>query len=325
MVRNGAHVAPECCSRWGRNGAHNEPEWVLTMGRNTQITANKSILVRLEFFIKLVEYFGLISLPHILNKLGFNPFIFSSYSQVVAELYEHLDSYFRSFFSTLTIGGLSVLLSIVFGVTFGVLAAFISARFGYYFETAVKLIWSIPLIAFAVFLHLFIRSDQLFVVITGVFLGVFPVLSYSYRKSIEQHDGIQSLVASFNLGRVAEFRFFRLPEVLRSLVVPLAQSVPLTFIGVTMGEYTVGGVAGSDYVGLGSDFKFGMDHSIFPKVYISISLMMFLIFFSGELFEFLSSVRVMRGGKGSVRRAWIKKFLSGSAPGPVQGTAEAKD
>ncbi len=36
MVRNGAHVAPECCSRWGRNGAHNEPEWVLTMGRNTQ-------------------------------------------------------------------------------------------------------------------------------------------------------------------------------------------------------------------------------------------------------------------------------------------------
>jgi len=33
--RNGAHDAPEWCSRWGRNGAHNEPEWVLTMGRNT--------------------------------------------------------------------------------------------------------------------------------------------------------------------------------------------------------------------------------------------------------------------------------------------------
>jgi hypothetical protein len=59
-----------------------------------------------------------------------------------------------------------------------------------------------------------------------------------------------------------------------------------------MGEYTVGGAIGADYLGLGSDFKFGMVNSIFPKVYISISLMIFLVFFSGELFELLSSVKV---------------------------------
>lgn len=266
--------------------------------KSLKISTGRFSFARIKFLLKVFEFIGIISIPHILNTLGFDPFIFSSYPAVVGELYENFGQYGRSFLSTSIIGGFAVFVSILFGVGLGVLAGYFS-RLGFFFETLVKLIWSIPLIAFAVFLHLFIKSDYFYVVLTGVFLGAFPIVSFTYRKCIEPNEGIQSLVASFNLSRVVEFRYFRCPEVLRSLVVPLAQSVPLTFIGVTMGEFTVGGAAGADYVGLGSDFKFGMVNSIFPKVYISIFLMIFLVFFSGELFEFLSSIKVKGSDKST--------------------------
>ena len=154
-----------------------------------------------------------------------------------------------------------------------------------------KFIWSIPLIAVAVYLNIFIRSSNVFIIITGLFLGIFPILSSSYRKSIEQNDGILSMVASFNLSKRKEFWHFRLREVMNNLVKPLAQSVPLAYIGVTMGEYTVGRVAGSNDFGLGSDFQFAMQYSKFPKVYVSIILMMFLVFISGEVFEIVAEYK----------------------------------
>ena len=251
-----------------------------------------------KLVFKIFEFIGIISIPQILNTCGFDPFIFSSYAAIIKEFYANLGQYLSSFVSTFIIGSFAVAISIIIGVGLGVLAGYYS-RLGFYFEIFVKLIWSIPLIAFAVFLHLFINSDYLYVILTGVFLGSFPIVSYTYRKCIEHNDGIQSLIASFNLSRRIEFRYFRFPEVIRSLVLPLAQSVPLTFIGVTMGEYTVGGAAGADYVGLGADFKFGMVNSIFPKVYISIALMILLVFFSGELFEFFSSIKVKVSNKFS--------------------------
>ena len=49
-----------------------------------------------------------------------------------------------------------------------------------------------------------------------------------------------------------------------------------------MGEFTVGGVAGTNSYGLGSDFQYGMNNTQYEVVYVSIIFMVFLVYASGE-------------------------------------------
>ena len=246
--------------------------------------------MRLKYAFKFIGFFGFLSIPHILNKMGIKPMIFCTWDEIAAEFWTNLGHHLLSLWTTFYIGALSILISIILGVLLGMLFGYFNKFLGF-FETVMKFIWSIPLIAVAVYLNIFINSTVVFVIITGVFLGVFPILSQSYQKCIEPNDGILSMVASFNLSKREEFWHFRFREVVIHLVVPLAQSVPLAYIGVTMGEYTVGRVAGTDAFGLGSDFQFAMQYSKFPNVYVSIILMMFLVYVSGEFFEIIITYR----------------------------------
>lgn len=239
---------------------------------------------RLRHILTFLSIFGLFSIPQILNLLGLNPTVFSSYADIVDEFYTNFSKYLECITTTFFIGILATLISIALGCGIGMIIAYFS-RFLGFFENLMKFIWSIPLIVVAVFLHLFISSETIYIIITGVFLGLFPILSFTYKKCLEEDDRINNIAASFNLCKYQEFKFFRLSEVLRNLNIPLAQSVPLTFIGITMGEWTVGGAVNSIYNGLGTEFRFGMDKTQFPKVYVAMLLMMCLVYFSGVVFE----------------------------------------
>lgn len=246
--------------------------------------------MRFRLSLKFIGFFGFLSIPHILNKLGANPEIFINWDKIAKEFWTNTEHHLLSLWSTFSIGAVSVVISLLLGICLGLLFAYYNRWLGF-FETVMKFIWSIPLIVVAVYLNIFIDNTNYYIIITGVFLGIFPILSFVYHKAAEKDEGIVSLVASFNLSKRSEFRHFRLREIWQNLAIPLAQSIPLTYIGVTMGEYTVGRVAGTTDYGLGSDFQFGMQYTNFEKVYVAIILMVFLVFLSGEIFEFLSRVR----------------------------------
>ena len=241
-------------------------------------------LFRLRFILKLIGFFGFLSIPHILNKIGIKPELFRTWDQIATEFWKNNTHYLLSLLTTFYIGGLAIIISILIGISFGILFSYKDRWLGY-FESVSKFIWSIPLIVVAVYLNIFINIPIIYIIITGVFLGHFQILSYTYKKGNEDNEGILSLVASFNLSKKNEFRHFRIREIIKNLNIPLAQSVPLSYIGVTMGEYTYGRVAGSDEYGLGIDFQYGMQYSKFEIVYVSIILMVFLVFISGEIFE----------------------------------------
>jgi len=243
---------------------------------------------KLRFILKFLGFFGFLSIPHILNRLGANPELFKTWDQIGAEFWKNLGHHLVSLWTTFYIGAFAIIISLILGVTLGLLFSYYNKWMGY-FETITKFIWSIPLIALAVYLNVFIDSIFVYIVTTGVFLGVFPILSFTYKKANEQDDGIISICASFNLSKYQEYKHLRVREVFKTLVFPLAQSVPLTYIGVTMGEYTVGRVSGTDEFGLGSDFQYAMQYSKFEKVYVAIILMVFLVFVTGEIFEFFAS------------------------------------
>lgn len=245
---------------------------------------------RIKYILTFLSLIGLISIPQILQWLGFEPFIFSSWQQMVTELWSNLNHYLYSFWTTLWVGVVAIITSLAIGVPIGILIGYQDKWLGF-FETTMKFVWSIPLIAVAVFLHVLLPSSKelLYIVINGVFLGTFPILSFTYRKCIEKDERILNMVASFNLTKFQEFQYFRLNEVWKNLVIPMTQSVPLTYIGITMGEYMVGGGVNNNYFGLGSELKVGLsiEHN-FAKVYVVMALMMTLVFTSGVIFEELT-------------------------------------
>jgi ABC-type nitrate/sulfonate/bicarbonate transport system permease component len=243
---------------------------------------------RIRLIFKFVGFFGFLSIPHIANKLGANPQLFITWDGICKEFWMNLNHHLQSLMTTFYMGAISIIISIVFGTTLGIVFSYFNKWIGY-FEALAKFIWSVPLIAVAVYLNIFIKNQNLYIVITGVFLGIFPIISFVFKKANEPNEGILSLAASFNLTKYEEYKYLRAREVIRNLVFPLAQSVPLAYIGVTMGEFTWGRTAGSSNSGLGSDFQFAMQYSRFEKVYVAIILMVFLVYITGEIFEILAS------------------------------------
>ena len=237
-----------------------------------------------KFLFKFVSLLGFMSFPHFMNYLGYNDTVFCKWDKVIDEFWTKLPEYTMSLWTTFYIGVIAIFISILLGVTLGLIIAYFDKWIGG-FETVLKFIWSIPLIVVAVYFNIFISNAETYIILMGVFLGIFPIISFAYRKSLEKHDGILSLVATFNLTKIQEFRHLRLREIFNNLSLPLAQSVPLTYIGVTMGEFQFGKTAGHEVYRLGSQFQFAMNYSLFPKMYVTIFLMMFLVFFSGAIFE----------------------------------------
>lgn len=245
---------------------------------------------RLNHVLKMAGFLGFLSIPHLANKFGANQDLFLTWDKTIAEFLSDPQHYLLSLLSTFAVGAVAVAISTVIGVIFGLLFAYFQKWLGF-METVMKFVWSVPLIVVAVYLNIFIDDPIVFVIITGVFLGVFPIISFVYHKAIEPNDGILSLVATFNMSKRAEFLHLRTREIFKNISVSLDQSIPLTYIGVTMGEFTVGGVAGTNSYGLGSDFQYGMHNTRYEIVYVSIILMVFLVYASGEASIIPSKVR----------------------------------
>lgn len=66
----------------------------------------------------------------------------------------------------------------------------------------------------------------------------------------------------------------------------LSQSLPLCFIGETMGEYTSAKIS-TFSVGLGGILRYAQNYSNYTRLWLSIILMMLLVFSSGEIIRIL--------------------------------------
>lgn len=248
---------------------------------------------RAKLFLTFLSLIGLFSIPQLLAIFGFDPFYKSSYDNVYFELRDNIGSYLYAFSTTLITGALSVILSVIFGIFVGIIIGYYDKYLGF-FENVSKFIWSLPLIAVANYLNIIGLSGFMFSIVTGVFLGVFPIISYSYRKCIDIDDKIINMVASFNLSKKQEFFYFRIPEVLKSnnINAVLAQSVPLAYIGVTMGEWLVSNPIFSQGEGLGSIFRTAINNGRYDKVYVTMFLMMALVYSTGIIAESLPKLRL---------------------------------
>jgi ABC-type nitrate/sulfonate/bicarbonate transport system permease component len=241
---------------------------------------------RLKPVLTLLSLVGLWHLPKVLDAFGINVFFRSHYDNIDHEFWHNTNTYLLAFATSLTTGAIAILISIVFGVAFGILIGYFDRYLGF-FENVTKFVWSLPLIAVASYLNLLGLSTTVYSVVTGFFLGVFPVISYAYRKCIEKDEKILNMVASFNLSKNNEFKYFRIPEVLNTSNInsALAQSVPLAYIGVTMGEWLVSDPIFSKYSGLGTIFHKAMIDGRYDRVYVTMFLMMALVYSTGVLAE----------------------------------------
>lgn len=241
---------------------------------------------RLKLVLTLFSLVGLYSLPQILDAFGINVFYRSRFDNVYSEFWNNAKSYLLAFATSSVTGAIAIVISIILGVAFGILIGYFDRYLGF-FENITKFIWSLPLIAVANYLSLLGLSTSIYSIVTGVFLGIFPIISYTYRKCIEKDEKILNMVASFNLSKGKEFRFFRVPEILNTNNInsALAQSVPLAYIGVTMGEWLVSDPIFSKYSGLGTIFHKAMIDGRYDKVYVTMFLMMALVYSTGVIAE----------------------------------------
>ena len=179
-------------------------------------------------------------------------------------------------------GGFSLIaagLSVVLGTAVGVTAAYLRL---WSIDKWAQLIWSIPLIAIATYLLLAVGFGWAYGLSLALFLGFFPIEKHVFDVCTSHAEGVSSIAASFGLSRRQEFFRLRLPTALRSLGTPLSQSLPLCFIGETMGEYTAGQISQFS-IGLGGLLRFAQSFSDYPQLWLSIILMMLLVFCSGQL------------------------------------------
>jgi ABC-type nitrate/sulfonate/bicarbonate transport system permease component len=165
------------------------------------------------------------------------------------------------------------------GVLLGVVTSFLKL---WSIDRWAQLIWSIPMIAIAVYLSITVGIGWLYGISLAVFLGFYPIEKYTFDFCSTKAEGVTCLCAAFNLTRYEEFRHIRIPSVLRSLGTSLSQTLPLCFIGETMGEYTSAKIS-SFSVGLGGYLRYAQNYSNYKEIWLSIVCMMLLVFASGEL------------------------------------------
>jgi ABC-type nitrate/sulfonate/bicarbonate transport system permease component len=152
-----------------------------------------------------------------------------------------------------------------------------------------KLFWSIPLVAISTYFVLVIGLNWLYGLALSIYLGFYPIEKHVFDYCSARSDGINSLSAAFGLTKWQEYLFLRLSGSIRSMGTALAQSIPLCFIGETMAEFTTGKI--SNYsIGLGGYVRFASNYSNYTQLWLSIILMMLLVFLFNLLVEWLWNI-----------------------------------
>lgn len=228
----------------------------------------------------------IISVPSLISLLGkavFPPIIFPRINEISQTLFDNPIQWILASIFTLFLSIIAGVLSVLIGIIIGSIIAFFHETLGF-LEIESRLLWSIPLIAISVYLNLLLGSGWLYVITLGLFLGFYPILEFTYRKCTEESEGIEALAASFGLNRYKEFRYLRIPNVIKNIADPLSKSLPLVFIGITMGEYMIGRVV--DFTpGLGGYLRQAQNNVSYPDLWLSIILMAILVLSSGLCFE----------------------------------------
>lgn len=221
-----------------------------------------------------------INLSSILGMIhDISPYIAPRPEDLLRALVDSPEEWGRAVLWTFFMSAVAAIVSVVLGVTVGFGAAL---KRLWSIDKSCQLIWSIPLIAIATYLLLVVGYGWIYGLSLGVFLGFYPIQKHVYDFCSSRSEGICSISASFGLTKWQEYRYLRLPAAFRSLGTALSQALPLCFIGETMGEFTSSQISRFS-LGLGGLLRGAQNYSNYTELWLSIILMMFLVFFSGEI------------------------------------------
>lgn len=212
-----------------------------------------------------------------------SPYIAPQPGQLFQELLTSPLDWLKASLFTTAMSLVAALLSTILGIFTGFLAAFTRL---WSIDKWAQLIWSIPLIAIATYLLLAVGHGWAYGLSLGVFLGLYPIEKHVFDFCTSRSEGISSISASFGLSRYREFLYLRLPGAFRTMGTALSQSLPLCFIGETMGEYTSAKIS-TFSIGLGGFLRYAQSYSNYTRLWLSIILMMLLVFSSGEMIRIL--------------------------------------
>lgn len=213
---------------------------------------------------------------------GIPPYIAPRPDQLFIELVKSPSDWAKAALWTTCMSLVAAFVSAVLGITVGFLAAL---KRLWSVDRWAQLIWSIPLIAIATYLLIAVGYGWAYGLSLAVFLGVYPIEKHVFDYCSIRSEGMNSISASFSLSTWQEYRYLRLPGALRSLGTALSQSIPLCFIGETMGEYTSAQISPFS-IGLGGLLRFAQNYSNYSRLWMAIILMMLLVFWSGEIARF---------------------------------------
>lgn len=246
--------------------------------------------VRKQYINKVIFAFLFltgISFGTILNALPgaglVSEFVFPRADQILAALVREWAVWLKAALYTSGMSLLAAILSCAIGMALGGAFAFLGITA---FERYTQMIWSTPLIAVSVYLKLVVGAGWGYGLIMGTFLGFYPIAKFTFDACTKPYEGIAVLRAGFSLTKAREFRYLRWPLVIAGLGTPLSSAVPLCFIGETMGEFFIGRI--SDFsIGLGGILRYSSSYSQYDQMWASIIIMMFLVFCSGRLMDFV--------------------------------------
>lgn len=225
-----------------------------------------------------------------------SPFIAPRPDMLFLELAHHPAVWLKAALWTTLMSLLAAIISCLIGILVGFFAAY--ARL-HSIDRWSQLIWSMPIIAIATYLLLVVGNGWLYGLTLAVFLGFYPIEKHTFVYCSTRSEGMNSIAASFSLTKWQEYSRLRLPGSIRSLGAALAQTIPLCFIGETMGEFSIGKI--SEYsVGLGGMLRFANSSSNYTKLWLSIVLMMSLVFFFGYAAEYIWTVSFPKNNEGDV-------------------------
>jgi len=217
-----------------------------------------------------------------------SPFLAPHPDELFRQLVETPTDWIKAAAWTALMSLIASVISVVLGSVLGFWAAY---KRMWSVDCWAQLICSIPLIAIATYLLLAVGYGWAYGLSLAVFLGFFPVEKHVFDYCSTRSEGVNSISASFGLSRRQEFLHLRLAGAFRAMGTALSQSLPLCFIGETMGEYTSGKISPVS-IGLGGHLRYAQNYSEYPRLWMAIILMMLLVYWSGE----------------GARILWSKKF-----------------
>ena len=249
-----------------------------------------NILVFLVIGIILINF----NLVFNLFSASISTYLIPNINSIYEELSININPWSKAILWTFGMSTLSLFLSLIIGVSVGYISS--------YFRLAAidlwaKLLWSIPLIAISTYLALIVGLNWAYGVTLSVFLSFYPIEKHVFNYCSTRSDGINSIAASFALTKWQEYLYLRLNGSIRSMGTSLAQSIPLCFVGETMAEFSTGKM--SDYsIGLGGMLRKASSYSNYTQLWLSIILMMLLVFMSSLSIQLIWNIKFPQNNEG---------------------------